>query len=448
MTTSPEPEIASPPSETPAPPQAVRRAHPRSKLLIAGLVLLLLLIAFGGWAYYATRPYPAAVTQRDIVATITLSGAAVAPPSAQAILLPPYHAPVDKVLSSVGAHVRRGDVLVRLALSSVQEAYRQARQNEKDAETAYANAARQYEDSIRAARKQLADARRAAVAARQTASPPATSSDTNAPPSDEPSSTDQSTTDQTTTTDLATGTDPSQAMAQVQAAQQTLQQAIADRDAGLAPYRQQLDAARQALADARSGERLALIRAPISGTVLELNAVPGQSIGSDAKTPVAVIVNLKDLQVQASMDAKQGANVKPGLPAALAFAGLPDQNYAGTVGRLTTQMVTKAGGLIKEQRYVALIDFDNDQKRVKPGAAATVSIKLGAAKHVLAVPNDAVQTDAAGRTFVKALRNGQWQVVYVQAGLSDGQFTQIKSGLKKDETIEVQPKLGEKLKLP
>jgi len=438
MTTSPEPQSVLP-VEKPARAQPLPRTYPRRGLWITILVLILL-IGFGVWAYFATQPYPAAVTRRDILATLVVSGAAVTPPSAQAIVLPPYHAPVDKVLTSVGAHVRRGDVLVRLALSSVQEAYHQARQNDRDAETAYANADRAYDTTIQAARRQLADARRAALAAQQTPAPPST--DSGAPPSDAPTESDQN------ATGPSVSTQQSAAQAQVEAAQQALQQAIADRDTGMLPYRQQLEAARQALADARSGERLALLRAPISGTVLELNAQPGRMIGSDAKTPVAVIVNLKDMQVQASMDARQGADVRPGLPVTLTFAGLSDEKVAGMVAQITTQTVTKAGGLIKEHRYVALISFDNDQERIKPGAAATVSIKLGAAKHVLAVPNDAVQTDPAGRVFVKTLRNGQWRTVTVQTGLSDGRFTQIKSGLKPDETVEVQPRLGEKLKLP
>lgn len=403
-------------------------APPRRRLAIVLAALLLILGALGGWAYYSTRPYPAEVTRRDITANLTLTGTVVAPPSARAEILPPYHAPVDKVRASVGSHVRRGDVLVQLAMPSQQSAYAQARDNVNAAEEAYANASRQYDDAIQAARKQLADARKAAAAAHQAATTPAPSPD---------SDTGETTPANQTTPD----TDTSQVDADMQTAQEALKQAVADREAGLITYRQQREAARESLWRAHAGERTGLIRAPIAGTVLALDAQPGQTVGTDTKQPVAILVNLKALQVQATMDAKQAAGVRPGLPATLTFSGVPDKPFPGEVLHLTTTQIPGPVGLGRQPGYVAILAFKNEQEQVQPNMTATVAIKLGAVKDVPAVPSEAVDLDPTGRPIVKTLRNGQWKPVVVQIGLSDGQYTQIKSGLRKGETVQVTPKL-------
>ena len=120
----------------------------------AAIVGIVILAVVGGWAYVSTRPKPAAVVRRDIVGLIPVNGEVIAPPSARADVMSPYRAPVDKVETSVGARVHRGDVLVVLSFPDIQAAVEQARVSVKSAETAYANAAKQYDDAIRAAMKQ------------------------------------------------------------------------------------------------------------------------------------------------------------------------------------------------------------------------------------------------------------------------------------------------------
>lgn len=78
---------------------------------------------------------------------------------------------------------------------------------------------------------------------------------------------------------------------------------------------------------------------------------------------------------------------------------------------------------------------------VKPEMDADVSVKLGAAKAALAVPNDAVDRDDTGRSSVEVMRGGRWQTVVVEPGLSDGRYTAIRSGLEEGETVKVTPGL-------
>jgi RND family efflux transporter MFP subunit len=241
---------------------------------------------------------------------------------------------------------------------------------------------------------------------------------------------DQGTTDATPSAD--------QTAAQ-NAAAQALAQAQADRDAWLIPYQQQLEAARDFYRQVQSGAKLALIRAPIKGTVMALNAQPGKEVGVDAKVPVATIVNLDALKVQAKLSPDQVGVAKPGTPVLITFKDIPNKQFEGRVERITTQVVSKLAGLRKEEQYIALIDFKNDSGLAKPGMKPVVALKTGEVKNALAVPNEAIGTDPSGRPIVKALRNGKWQPVVVATGISDGQYTEIKDGLQPGETVQVVP---------
>ena len=378
-------------------------APPRRTNWAGAIVALIIVAAVGGWAYVSTRPKPAKVEQRDIVGLIPLNGEVIAPPSARADVYSPYRAPVDKVETSVGSHVQRGDVLVKLSFPDIQAALDQARASVKAAETAYANAERQFNASIRSA---------------QQSQPPVTN-----PPD--------------------TGNGPSgpidQNSAPPAATTDTTAQMRAERDAALIPYKQQLDAAREAYQAAKSGAKAGQLRAPIPGTVMALNAAPGKEVGADPKIPVATIVNLDELEVQAALTPEQAGVAKPGTPVEITLNELPGKQLQGKIARVTTQVVSKLAGLKKDTQFVALIDFKNDNGAIKPGMKPNVAIKTGEVKNALAVPAEAVGSDSSGKPTVKVLRNGDWRQVVVATGISDGRYTQIKQGVQAGETVQVVP---------
>ncbi len=393
-------------------------ARSSGKRWVVPVVLLLIAGAVGTWYYASTRPHPTQVVERDIVGLVPLNGEVIAPPSARADVYTTYRAPVDKVEVSVGQVVHRGDALVRLSFPDVQQAAEQARQSVKSAETAYANARRQFDASIAATRREAASARAS------DATPPSGGS-TNPAPADQEGSNP--------------APNPDQLAAQRAAAAQALAQAQADRDAALIPYQQQLDAARDFYRQVQSGAKLATIRAPIKGTVMSLNAQPGKEVGADPKATVATIVNLDALKIQAKLASDQVGVAKPGTPVLITFQDVPNKQFEGKVERITTQVVSKLAGLRKEEQYVVLVDFQNDSGLTKPGMKPVAALKTGEVKNALAVPNEAVGTDSSGRPVVKALRNGTWEPVVVATGISDGQYTEIKEGLKPGETVQVVP---------
>jgi len=387
-------------------------------------VIILLVGGVGYYIYNVTRPRPAAVERRDIVGYVAMKGMAVAPPSAYAEVRAPYSAPVDKIYVTLGAQVKRGDVLVELANPTAGETYEQAHQNVRTAETAYANAKQQYDDAVKAAQKQL-DAARAA----------ASSPDSSSQSSSVSTNTTENGSTVTTTTTVPTG--------DVATAEQAVEQAKSDRAAGLASYQQQLDTARAAYREARAGKRMSQLTAPISGTVIALNAQPGQTVGQNG-APVVTITDLSAVQVQAGMTPAQAGAVKTEMPVTLNFDTVPNKQFEGVVHRITTRAdPSSSTGVLKGAQYVVLISFKNSEGLVKPQAVADVSVKAGEAKNALAVPMDAVHPDETGKPTVKVLEDGGWRTVAVQTGLSDGHYVQIKEGVKEGETVQVTPNLSQ-----
>jgi RND family efflux transporter MFP subunit len=380
-------------------------------------VALFILFGVVIWAYVARRPVSATVVRRDIVASVTADGKVVAPPEARADVRAPYRAPVAKVYSSVGDRVRAGAVLVELSYPTAQVAYEQARAAVKSAEEALAATRKTYQTSIDTAKQHLEEARATERRARAGALP-AASDQAGGVSVREPAA------------------DLSQATNDRQAAEQALITAQEQRTAALAPYEQQLETARASLREAQAGRKVAMIRAPIRGTVLALNAQPGKEIGDD-RTPVATIVDLGKLQVQAALKPDQASALRRDIPVSLTFKELSGQQFTGHVASITTE----PGGPLQGERYVAIVAFENDRGLVKPDMNGSAAIQLGETRQALAVPSEAVDKDESARPIVHVLRGGQWQAVVVQPGLSDGRFTEIKSGLKEGETVQVTPDL-------
>jgi RND family efflux transporter MFP subunit len=412
---------------------SIAREQPRTRnnsLWIGAVIAALLLIGFGAWAFMRTRPESATVSKRDLIAVVPVKGDVVAPPTERADLYSPFKAPVAKVYATVGANVKRGDVLVELNVPNAQQAYADARARVQEAETAYANAAREYDAPISAAKKELDAARAAERSARQ----PVTTT-----PSVTVDSATGTTTTTTTTTSPAPAADLQTASSARIAAEQALAQAQATKTTALAVYQQQLDSAREYLKEAQSGRKIGMIRSPINGTVLALNAQAGAMAGTDRKVPLATVVDLDELEVQGVIDPRQASAVKAGMPVSVTVVEVPNEQFEGRVHAITTRT---GGGLLKNKmEYVAVVHLKNKGGQVKPGMKAGAAVKLDEQKNVLAVPNDAVHEDSGGRPVVKVLTGSNWTDRVVEIGLSDGHYTEVKSGLKEGEVVQVKQDL-------
>ncbi|WP_394795350.1 efflux RND transporter periplasmic adaptor subunit [Armatimonas sp.] len=341
-----------------------------------------------------TMSEPATVTLRDIVGQVLLEGETIVPPFARVGIKSPYRAPVSKVNTTLGAAVSQGDVLIELSLPSAEAYHEQTKLALQQAETDYAIANKQFQADVDVAREHLNTARATEKAATPEELPIASSARSDA--------------------------------------EQVLLQTKLDKERALLPYRRQQEQMRQLNQQARAGEKQGYIRTPLTGTVTELNAQPGKEVGTDKAAFVATVVDLSALQVQSPMTLQQSGYVKPKMEVLLTFKELPGTTFEGTVHRLTS--------LPNSKGLVALIEFKNTKAQVKPAMVPHVAVKTGqSAKNTLCVPSAAVDINRAGLPVVQVMQGGKWAEVVVKVGITDDQFTEIKSGVSKGDTVLVTP---------
>jgi HlyD family secretion protein len=97
------------------------------------------------------------------------------------------------------------------------------------------------------------------------------------------------------------------------------------------PLEAQVASARGDLAFARVNLEKLKIRAPIDGTVLQVNINPGELAAPSALQPLLLIANLSTLNVRAELDERDLNEIKVGQPASVRAAAFPDKEFAGTV---------------------------------------------------------------------------------------------------------------------
>ncbi len=351
-------------------------------------------------------PYPAKVERRDLVGYTLLNRPLLyVPPESQAIVYPKYKAPVEQVMASVGQEVNRGEVLIQLSFPSAEAAYDQAQADVKAAETAYANAKSEFGEPVRQAQQALEQARKIERETRARTDP---------------------------TGDASAA---EQARIQRESMEQVVQEAIRARDANVRGYKDQIDSARAALDQTKQGVKQGSLRAPISGTVITMNVRAGDVVGEDIKQQLVKIVNLGDIKVKAYVPSDMSANLVVGKTVTMAFKELTNRTFDGKISRVS--VVPAEGGQSAKE---ITIDFRNDKGLVKEGFTPDwAGVKVGEVKGVLAVPRQAIDLDPTGKPTVKVLENEKWVPRVVETGMSDGKYTEIKSGLKEGETVQVTP---------
>lgn len=242
---------------------------------------------------------------------------------------------------------------------------------------------------------------------------------------------------------------------------QEAEKARSDRDRATAA----LSIAEAALAVARADLDIkkadlnkAVIRAPIDGVVLTRSVDPGQTVAASLSAPVLFVIaeDLARMQLEAAIDEADIGQVAIGQKARFTVDAWPDRTFEATV-RDIAYASTKTDNVVS---YKATLDVDNAELLLRPGMTATVAVVVREARGVVTIANEAFRftppkeeasggfslmrlfmprfprgagkrsiASADGTRTIYVLDNGQPSPVKVKAGASDGERTEIVSGL-------------------
>lgn len=117
----------------------------------------------------------------------------------------------------------------------------------------------------------------------------------------------------------------------------------------------QLTIARAELSVARAALDKMTIRAPIAGTILQVNAKVGETAMPSSAQPLLVIGDISALRVRAELDDRDVGNVKIGQPVIVRAAAFPDREISGKVA-FVAPMVGPASGIARGPRKPTDVD--------------------------------------------------------------------------------------------
>ena len=207
------------------------------------------------------------------------------------------------------------------------------------------------------------------------------------------------------------------------------------------------------------------IYAPIDGIVLTRSVDPGQTVASSLQAPVLFVLaaDLRKMELKAAIDEADIGSVKVGQAARFTVDAFPDRSFDAAIRDISFASVTTEGVVT----YDARLDVDNAELLLRPGMTATVSVVTRKADDVLTVPVTAFrftppverasrgwslqrmfmppgrpqgqerqrQRDTDGTRTLYVLKDGKPSAVKVKTGSTDGEMTEILSGLTEGDQV-------------
>ena len=188
------------------------------------------------------------------------------------------------------------------------------------------------------------------------------------------------------------------------------------------------------LENARAANRLANlelsyanVQAPISGVIASRSIKPGNFV--QINTPIFRIVDISRLEAVLNVPERELATLKPGLPVELQVDALPGKTFTGTVDRVAPVVDAGSG------TFRVIAAFDSSEV-LQPGMFGRISIAYDKRADALVVPRVAL-LDGEGNPAVYLVRAGKVVRAPVKLGYLDGEWAEIRDGVKLGEQVVI-----------
>jgi HlyD family secretion protein len=338
---------------------------------LLGWLILAVVLGGGLWwwtqrqaASDAPRFRTAKIERGSLTATVAASGTLAA--TVQVQVSSQVSGQIREVLTDFNAEVRKGQVLARLDPETLE--YR-VRQSEADLEAARAQVGVQ-QATVAARRSDLARARINLEEARR----------------------DLERKQDLVARNFISPAERDKAQSVARALEQDVASAAAQVELAGAQVRNASSMVRQReaqLASAKVDLGRTVIRAPVDGVVIKRSIEPGQTVAVSLQAPELFLIarNLRDMQVEVSVDEAEVARLRVGQRATFTVDAFPGRTFEG----LVTQVRKASKNEQNVITYTALVSADNDNQALLPGMTANVRIVTDVRSDVLKVPNSALR---------------------------------------------------------
>jgi membrane fusion protein (multidrug efflux system) len=193
-----------------------------------------------------------------------------------------------------------------------------------------------------------------------------------------------------------------------------------------------IDTIRFDLENARAANRLANLElsyanvvAPISGVIAERKIKDGNFV--QINTPIFRIVDTSRLEATLNVPEREVATLTSGLKVDLAVDALPGRKFEGTIDRIAPVVDSGSG------TFRVICSFAGGSV-LQPGMFGRIRIDYDQRTDALVVPRVALLDDE-GDPAVYAVKAGKAVRVPVKLGYLDGQWAEVRQGLKVGDQV-------------
>jgi HlyD family secretion protein len=195
------------------------------------------------------------------------------------------------------------------------------------------------------------------------------------------------------------------------------------------------------LKEARLNLERTQIRSPINGVVIQRAVEQGQTVAAELEAPTLYVIaqDLRDMQVNLSVDEADIGRVAIGQPVTFTVDTFPQREFKGEVLQVRKYPVVKEN----VTTYVVVVSARNPDLVLLPGLTANARIVIESKDNVLKVPSAALRFRPKDKVFsgpaVWLLGVGAPVEKAVHVGLSDASFVEIEGDIREGEKVVIGP---------
>lgn len=201
-----------------------------------------------------------------------------------------------------------------------------------------------------------------------------------------------------------------------------------------------LEVVRDGVSKTNASASSTLIRSTVTGLILDIPVKVGNSVilanTFNDGTTIATVANMNDLIFRGNIDETEVGRLTTGMTMKITIGALQDLKFDARLEYISPKATDQNGA--NQFEIKAAVNLPTSSEQIRSGYSANAEIVLAEARDVLSVPESAIEF-SGNDTFVYVVKGNGKEKTYerrkVTTGLSDGINIEIRSGLKKGETV-------------
>jgi len=201
-----------------------------------------------------------------------------------------------------------------------------------------------------------------------------------------------------------------------------------------------LEVVRDGVSKTNASASSTLIRSTVTGLILDIPVKVGNSVilanTFNDGTTIATVANMNDLIFRGNIDETEVGRLTTGMTMKITIGALQDLKFDARLEYISPKATDQNGA--NQFEIKAAVNLPTSSEQIRSGYSANAEIVLAEARGVLSVPESAIEF-SGNDTFVYVVKGSGKEKIYerrkVTTGLSDGINIEIRSGLKKGETV-------------